>query len=81
MKKIYFMAGLPRSGSTVLSAILNQNKKIKSIWSKHPHFLEIPASQDFLKKIRISSWIVESIVKGSSFTQIKNYFDRFLEKS
>ena len=24
-KKFYFMAGLPRSGSTLLSAILNQN--------------------------------------------------------
>lgn len=30
MKKIYFMSGLPRSGSTVLSAILNQNPKIHS---------------------------------------------------
>jgi sulfotransferase len=29
-KKYYFLAGLPRSGSTVLSAILNQNKKIHS---------------------------------------------------
>lgn len=30
MKKLYFMAGLPRSGSTVLSSILNQNPKIHS---------------------------------------------------
>lgn len=30
MKKFYFMAGLPRSGSTVLSSILNQNPKIHS---------------------------------------------------
>jgi len=28
--KIYFMSGLPRSGSTVLSSILNQNPKIHS---------------------------------------------------
>ena len=30
MKKYYFMAGLPRSGSTLLSAILNQNPKFYS---------------------------------------------------
>jgi sulfotransferase len=30
MKSYYFMAGLPRSGSTVLSAILNQNPNIYS---------------------------------------------------
>ena len=29
-KQFYFMAGLPRSGSTMLSAILNQNSKIYS---------------------------------------------------
>lgn len=29
-KRYHFLAGLPRSGSTVLSAILNQNKKIHS---------------------------------------------------
>jgi len=30
MKKFYFMAGLPRSGSSVLSAILNQNPRFYS---------------------------------------------------
>ena len=30
MKKYYFLAGLPRSGSTLLSAILNQNPSIYS---------------------------------------------------
>ena len=30
MKKYYFMAGLPRSGSTLLSSILNQNPRIHS---------------------------------------------------
>jgi sulfotransferase len=30
MKKYYFMAGLPRSGSTLLSAILNQNPNVHS---------------------------------------------------
>lgn len=30
MKKIYFMSGLPRSGSTLLSSILNQNPNIYS---------------------------------------------------
>lgn len=30
MKQFYFMAGLPRSGSTVLSSILNQNPRIYS---------------------------------------------------
>jgi sulfotransferase len=30
MEKFYFMAGLPRSGSTVLSSILNQNPKLHS---------------------------------------------------
>jgi sulfotransferase len=30
MKKYYFMAGLPRSGSTLLSAILNQNPNMHS---------------------------------------------------
>ena len=30
LKKIYFMAGLPRSGSTLLSSILNQNPKFYS---------------------------------------------------
>ena len=30
MKQYYFMAGLPRSGSTVLSAILNQNPRLYS---------------------------------------------------
>jgi sulfotransferase len=30
MKKYYFMSGLPRSGSTLLSSILNQNPKIYS---------------------------------------------------
>ena len=29
-KKYYFLAGLPRSGNTVLSSILNQNDKIYS---------------------------------------------------
>jgi sulfotransferase len=28
MKKIYYMSGLPRSGSTLISSILNQNKNI-----------------------------------------------------
>ncbi len=30
MKKIYFISGFPRAGNTVLSSILNQNKKIKT---------------------------------------------------
>jgi sulfotransferase len=30
MKKYYFMAGLPRSGSTLLSSILNQNPNMHS---------------------------------------------------
>jgi hypothetical protein len=29
MKKYFFLAGLPRSGNTLLSSILNQNKRIK----------------------------------------------------
>ena len=29
-KRFYFMAGLPRSGSTLLSSILNQNPKFYS---------------------------------------------------
>ena len=28
-KKIYYLAGLPRTGNTVLGSILNQNPKIK----------------------------------------------------
>ena len=30
MKQVYFMAGLPRSGSTLISSILNQNPKVYS---------------------------------------------------
>jgi sulfotransferase len=30
MKKIYYLAGLPRSGNTLLSSILNQNSKINT---------------------------------------------------
>ena len=30
MKKYYFMSGLPRSGSTLLSSILNQNPRMHS---------------------------------------------------
>ena len=29
MKKIYYLAGLPRTGNTLLGSILNQNPKIK----------------------------------------------------
>ena len=29
-KKFYFMAGLPRAGSTLLSTLLNQNPRIYS---------------------------------------------------
>jgi hypothetical protein len=29
MKKIYYLAGLPRAGNTLLSCILNQNPKVK----------------------------------------------------
>lgn len=32
-KNFYFMAGLPRSGSTLLSSILNQNPRFL-FWSK-----------------------------------------------
>ena len=28
MKRIYYLAGLPRTGNTLLSSILNQNPKI-----------------------------------------------------
>ena len=27
-KKVYFLSGFPRAGNTLLSTILNQNKKI-----------------------------------------------------
>ena len=30
MKKFYFMAGLPRAGSTLLSTLLNQNPRLYS---------------------------------------------------
>ncbi len=48
MKKFYFMAGLPRAGSTLLSTLLNQNPKIYSgpsspvlgaMYSTHDNFI------------------------------------------
>ena len=47
-KKYYFMAGLPRAGSTLLSSLLNQNPNLYSgpsspvlgaMYTVHEHFL------------------------------------------
>ena len=48
MKKFYFMAGLPRAGSTLLSTLLNQNPRLYSgpsspvlgaMYATHDNFL------------------------------------------
>ena len=74
MEKLFFLAGLPRSGSTWLSAILNQNPNIfvtpispwvellwrhYSMWDEYPH--EELFSNDRIKKSRSS--YLEKITK------------------
>ena len=47
-KKYYFMSGLPRSGSTLLSTLLNQNPEIYSGPSSPVLGVMVGAHEDFL---------------------------------
>lgn len=47
MKKYYFLSGLPRSGNTLLSSILNQNKRI--CVSPNSVVVDIVAHTDYIK--------------------------------
>lgn len=53
MKDIYFLSGLPRSGNTLLSSLLNQNPKIFS--SPNSPLLDILSNIDKIAKINESA--------------------------
>lgn len=76
MKKYHVISGLPRSGSTLLANILNQNPKfhasgtsslpkllvdIRNAWESYP---ENRANQDWVKKENVLKGVVESFYQN-----------------
>lgn len=57
------------------------NNKVKDAWSTHPQRLIIGATQDFIRKMRLSQAIVRKIMSGASYPQIATHFERFFENS
>jgi predicted ATPase len=57
------------------------NEKIREIWSDHPRVFIIPAQGDFIKKLRLAKSIMERILKNYSYSDIRNYYGRFLENN
>ena len=71
-KNFYFMAGLPRSGGTLLSSILNQNPEILCSQSPMADLLnEINVSQSFY------NYFVLDILKDNYFAFFKNSIESF----
>ena len=71
-KKYYFMSGLPRSGSTLLSALLNQNPNLHSgpstpvlgsMFAAHEHFLSNELYLGYPKPDCVNK-IIGSIIDG-----------------
>ena len=70
-KKFYFMAGLPRAGSTLLSTLLNQNPRFYSgpsspvlgaMYSVHENFLENELYTGYPKPDQVNE-IIGSVIK------------------
>ena len=59
-KTFYFMAGLPRSGSTLLSSILNQNPRFYSGPSSPVLGAMFAVEQDFMGK---KNWTENELIK------------------
>ena len=71
-KKYYFMAGLPRAGSTLLSTLLNQNPRLYSgpsspvlgtMYSAHEYFIGNELYTGYPKPDAVNK-IIESIIKN-----------------
>ena len=72
MKKFYFMAGLPRAGSTLLSTLLNQNPRFYSgpsspvlgtMYSAHEYFIGNELYTGYPKPDAVNK-IIESIINN-----------------
>ena len=47
------------------------NEKIKKAWSRHPHHLTVPSNSDFFSKMALCLRLIQSIMKGKSYEDIK----------
>jgi sulfotransferase len=72
-KTFYFMAGLPRSGSTVLSGILNQNPQIYSSPSS-PVLSTMYAIENHLKNDELFSGYPKPVQAGQIISSVPHQF-------
>ncbi|MES2217520.1 MAG: AAA family ATPase [Pseudomonadota bacterium] len=59
-----FFGGINRLRFHNYAQCLESEKKLKKIWGKHPHFIEIKATEDFNEKIQNAISIVQEIEKS-----------------
>jgi predicted ATPase len=48
------------------------NEKIKKAWAKHPQLITIPSNADFFSKMALCLHLIQSIMKGKSYKEIKS---------
>ncbi len=48
------------------------NEKIKKAWSRHPQHLIVPSNSDFFSKMALCLHLIQSIMKGKSYEEIKS---------
>ena len=73
-KKYYFMSGLPRSGSTLLSTLLNQNPEIYSGPSSPVLGVMVGAHEDFLSNELYLGYPKPNQANEVLGSIIKNYY-------
>jgi predicted ATPase len=49
----------------------NINEKIKKAWGLHPRHLIVPSNADFFSKMALCLHLIQSIMKGKSYEEIK----------
>lgn len=55
--------GNPTRNESIEEAI-NLDKKLKSLWEKHPNFTHVRHNTSFTKKIMSGLWAIEEVLKG-----------------
>jgi predicted ATPase len=61
-----FYGGVNRLRFHDYAQSLESAKKLKEIWSQHPHYIEIKATEDFEDKIQTAISMIEKISSGHS---------------
>ena len=74
MKKFYFMSGLPRSGSTLISSILNQNPDIYSSSNSPVCSLMYSVEASILQSEQYNAYPKEKVVSPTTLGILENYY-------